>query len=109
MREIKLEDGKYTVVNELSDGGGLHALRYGEEWRNLAGDNLILAMFHKIEELQNNKDVETVNVQWTPAFQSYHSAGDESEPFCDKCEKYLDIDFNYCPDCGSKLDWGGVK
>ncbi|CUB28335.1 hypothetical protein [Bacillus cereus] len=109
MREIKLLDGKYTVVNELSDGGGLHALRYGETWRNLAGDNLILAMFHEIEELQNNKDVEIAKVEWTPSHQSYFSAGDESEPFCSKCEKYLGDDFNYCPDCGCKLDWGDVR
>lgn len=52
MAKIELENGKYTVVNELNDGGGLKALRYGEEWRNLAGDNLILAMYHEIERLQ---------------------------------------------------------
>lgn len=51
----------------------------------------------------------TVKVQWTPAYQSYHSAGDEAEPFCDKCERILgnlEDGFNYCPQCGSKLDWG---
>lgn len=52
---------------------------------------------------------ESVKVQWTPAFQSYHSAGDEAEPFCDECETYLQDDFNYCPGCGSKLDWGDTK
>ncbi|MDG0950020.1 hypothetical protein [Bacillus paranthracis] len=50
-----------------------------------------------------------VKVQWTPAFQSYHSAGDEAEPFCDECETYLQDDFIYCPGCGSKLDWGEHK
>lgn len=50
---IEIYDGKYTVVNNLSSGGGLHALRYGEEWRNLAGDNLVLAMYHEIVELQD--------------------------------------------------------
>ncbi|MFU8688454.1 hypothetical protein ACNA6I_01350 [Rossellomorea sp. FS2] len=49
---IDLEEGKYSVVNELSNGGGLRALRYGEEWRNLSGDGLILAMYHEIERLQ---------------------------------------------------------
>lgn len=52
---------------------------------------------------------EVVIVQWTPAFQSYHSAGDEAEPFCDKCEQILGQPtdgYNYCPQCGSKLDWG---
>lgn len=51
MREIELENGKYTVVNELMSGGHLYALRYGEPWRNLNGDNLILAMYHEIERL----------------------------------------------------------
>lgn len=51
MNRIKLNDGKYTVVNELNNGGGFYALRYGETWRSLAGDNLVLAMFYKIEEL----------------------------------------------------------
>ena len=52
MSKIELMDGKYTVVNELEEGGGFRALRYGEEWRNLAGDNLILAMAYEIEELK---------------------------------------------------------
>ncbi|MDF1510704.1 hypothetical protein PZE06_21445 [Robertmurraya sp. DFI.2.37] len=51
MEKIELNDGKYTVVNELNSGGKFYALRHGEEWRSLAGDNLVLAMFHKIEEL----------------------------------------------------------
>jgi hypothetical protein len=49
--KIVLDGGKYTVVNELNEGGKFYALRYGEEWRSLAGDNLILAMFYKIEQL----------------------------------------------------------
>lgn len=52
MTKIELMDGKYTVVNELEEGGGFRALRYGEEWRNLAGDNLVLVMTQEIEELR---------------------------------------------------------
>lgn len=55
MKRINLYGGKYTVVNELNKGGSLYALRHGEKWRSLAGDGLILAMFHKIEELTNQK------------------------------------------------------
>lgn len=51
MRKIELNNGEYTVINELGHGGGLRALRYGKEWRNLAGDNLVLALFIKIEDL----------------------------------------------------------
>jgi hypothetical protein len=46
---IKLNDGKYTVINDL---GRLRALRYGQPWRDLVGDGLFLAMAHRIEELE---------------------------------------------------------
>lgn len=46
---VDLENGKYTVqFNEST--GELKALRYGEEWRNLSGDGMVLALLHKIEE-----------------------------------------------------------
>ena len=48
---IMLDDGKYTVVLN-SNPYGFKALRYGEEWRDLTGDNLILSMFYKIQGLQ---------------------------------------------------------
>ena len=35
---VSVADGKHTVV---IDGGKLSALRYGEPWRDLAGDNLV--------------------------------------------------------------------
>lgn len=51
VREVSLEDGKYTLqFNEQT--GEFKALRYGEEWQNLAGDKLALALLHKIEEQQ---------------------------------------------------------
>ena len=52
MDKIELFDGKYTVVNELSSGGGFYALRYGEPWRSLAGDKLVYSMFCEIERLR---------------------------------------------------------
>ena len=61
MTKIELDGGKYTVVNELNEGGGLKALRYGEEWRNLAGDNLVLAMYHEIERLR--EQIEEIELQ----------------------------------------------
>ncbi|AZF89236.1 hypothetical protein Goe5_c01300 [Bacillus phage vB_BthM-Goe5] len=36
MREISLEQGKYTIVVDF-DNGVFKALRYGEEWQNLMG------------------------------------------------------------------------
>lgn len=38
IERVTVADGKYTVV---IDGGKLTALRHGEPWRDLCGDNLI--------------------------------------------------------------------
>lgn len=41
------KDKKYTVIfNEKT--GEFKALRYGEPWRDLVGDNLILNMFFEL-------------------------------------------------------------
>ena len=50
MTRIELDDGKYTVVHD--NGAGLHALRYGEHWRDMTGDGLVLAMAQEIEDLR---------------------------------------------------------
>lgn len=42
-------------------------------------------------------------VLWTPAFQSFESCGDESEPYCSTCDNELDMNWDYCPNCGAKL------
>jgi hypothetical protein len=34
------------------NGAGLKALRYGQEWRDLTGDGLILALAQEIEALR---------------------------------------------------------
>ncbi len=43
---IKLAGGKYELV--VPDGGGMHALRHGEAWRDLTGDNLIFELAWEI-------------------------------------------------------------
>lgn len=40
---------KYTVIN---DNGKLTALRHGEHWRDLCGDNLIASMLNKVDNLK---------------------------------------------------------
>lgn len=47
----------------------------------------------------------------TPAFQSYYSAGDESETLCPNCENELEIEnqTKYCCECGQKLDWSDFE
>jgi len=45
---VILDSEKYEVILDQSYGEfNFHALRYGEEWRDLTGDNLVLAMFNK--------------------------------------------------------------
>lgn len=50
MAGVKVANGKYEVLHE--NGAGLRALRYGEPWRDLAGDGLVLALVQEIEELK---------------------------------------------------------
>lgn len=45
--DITLLDGKYRIVAN-SDMTGFRALRYGEEWRDLTGDKLVLALVHEV-------------------------------------------------------------
>lgn len=50
MTKIDLLGGKYTIQHD--NGANFKALRYGEEWRDLTGDGLVLALVQRIEELQ---------------------------------------------------------
>ena len=43
-------DGKYTIIFE--DSGSMRAKRYDEEWRDLTGDGMVLAMLQEIEHLK---------------------------------------------------------
>ena len=45
MRSIKVD--KYEVIEDLKNGV-FKALRHGEEWRDLIGDKLIMALFDKL-------------------------------------------------------------
>ena len=61
--KIDLWEGKYTVVMS-EDMKTFKALRYGEEWRNLCGDNLIHALVSRIRELET-KPVVRIVAKWT--------------------------------------------
>ena len=47
---VKVANGKYEVLHE--NGANLRALRYGEPWRDLCGDGLVLALVQRIEALE---------------------------------------------------------
>lgn len=48
--ETIVKVGEYEVRH--SNGADFHALRHGDRWRELAGDNLILALVSRIEQLE---------------------------------------------------------
>jgi len=48
---IDLCDGKYTLIYDPSIGQS-ECLRYGEPWRQLVGDKMVLACFDEIVELR---------------------------------------------------------
>jgi len=49
--KIELCDGKYTVIYDLEKGIS-QCLRYGEPWRELCGDKMVLALFDRVVELE---------------------------------------------------------
>jgi hypothetical protein len=45
---VSICDGKYTVIQEST--GGTRVLRYGEEWRDVTGDNVIGGLAWELQE-----------------------------------------------------------
>jgi len=60
MYKLELQNGKYTILEDLNNGK-FEALRYGNDWRNLVGDNLILALVNKVQELEDKLKVKEVD------------------------------------------------
>lgn len=52
---IDLCDGKYTLIYDLQVGKS-ECLRYGEPWRQLVGDKMVLACFDEIVGLRQQRD-----------------------------------------------------
>lgn len=61
-KTINLDEGKYTIVYDETDSFPEKCLRYGEEWRNLAGDNLVFFLCERINELE--EELEHINEQF---------------------------------------------
>lgn len=47
---VKVDHGKYEVIY---NGGRLHALRHGQEWRDCVGDNLIFHLAFELSEARS--------------------------------------------------------
>lgn len=52
---IDLCDGKYTLIYDFGTGQS-ECLRYGQPWRQLVGDKMVLACFDEIVELRQQCD-----------------------------------------------------
>lgn len=76
---VEVENGKYAVIQEKD--GNLYALRYGEKWRDLCGDKLVLALAYEVAQLR-----EKVN---------------QNEVICPDCKNKIDPDYCWC---GSAMD-----
>ena len=58
-------ENKYGIVQNLDAKGHdttryIYATRYGEQWRDLAEDDLVLAMYYRIEYLTNLLDENSI-------------------------------------------------
>lgn len=99
MTRIELLGGKYTVIHD--QGTGLRAERYGEPWRDLTGDGLVLAMAHEIEALRAqvsedpiDPDKDNCNHDWVHTGAAY--GGDD--------ESFRGYGRVYCAHCGADGD-----
>jgi len=58
---VTICDGKYTIIQ--ASNGGIRVLRYGEEWRDVTGDNVIAGLAWELQEarkhIQRLKDART--------------------------------------------------
>lgn len=52
---VEIEGGKYTVIQ--LENGRVCALRHGEAWRELTGDNLVLCLAQEVEHLRKMEGV----------------------------------------------------
>jgi len=52
-KEINLLDNKYKVVYNFGKDFKIDTYRYGEKCQNLVGNNVVLGLILKIEELQD--------------------------------------------------------
>lgn len=55
-KKIELDNGKYTIVYNEDNQYPKKCLRYGEEWRDLVGDNLVFWLCNRIQELEEKLD-----------------------------------------------------
>ena len=57
-KTLTLDSGKYTIVYDKTNSFPEKVYRYGEEWRDVTGDNLIFWLCATIDALINDDTME---------------------------------------------------
>ena len=103
LERIDVCEGKYTVIN---DNGKLSALRYGEPWRDLTGDNLIYWMMVEITSLREKNGVLVEALQAMEARFGCESSRAAEKPKTFACRHTAET----CPACeGLVSGWKAVQ
>ena len=95
MYRLKLDNNKYEIIEDL-EHGIFKCLRNGEEWRDLVGDNLILSLVDKIQELENENSVLKDKIRKKQSF-TCKPLNKEKKEFLKECcdiTSSENIDFN---------------
>ena len=65
---ISICDGKYTVIQAPT--GTTRVLRYGEEWRDVTGDNVIGGLAWELQEARDRikrlEEAGDAHLEWVP-------------------------------------------
>lgn len=110
--KITIADGKYTVVTPENPGERLHALRYGEPWRDCVGDNLVHALAVELQESRDAQQDLIAQIAVMLAVFEVEGEWDDNEPSCMKCGDMMDLNdgcewsedkrLNICNECAQE-------
>lgn len=73
-KTIELDEGKYTIVYDEDDRFPVKCLRYGKEWRDLVGDNLIYWLCAKIAELEKDVAQQSKTVKGAYDYERFYTS-----------------------------------
>ena len=73
-KTINLADGKYTIVYDENNFFPAKCLRYGEEWRDLTGDNLVFWLCAKIAELEETITQQNKTTKGAYSYEQFYAS-----------------------------------
>jgi hypothetical protein len=84
--EITLDNGKYKIIQSNTE---FKALRYGEQWRDLTGDNLILFLVYEVESLR--QQLADIKREWSIADSHKEDYAEKLERQLAECQQKLEM------------------